>query len=207
MVYLYKKKQVIVKHSDNDGLSDENEEKIGTNLSNPDTDGDGIIDGEEEANGTDPTNVNTDGDRLYDADDPEPTKNNSAFVRVTVSKIIIEEDSALIAALLTPIADKLDPNTEVATITVDLEFDNIGDDFTSYVKVNSILHTGETEIKEVRAEIERLEVGEKVSESFTYNVKLSDIPPNAVNDIIKHIAKGNHPVFSFTIKSVNFERF
>ncbi|WP_282048970.1 gliding motility-associated C-terminal domain-containing protein [Maribacter aquivivus] len=40
--------------SDNDGLPDEEEIRIGTNPNNPDTDGDGIMDGQEIADGTDP---------------------------------------------------------------------------------------------------------------------------------------------------------
>lgn len=41
--------------SDGDGLSDEDEIRIGTDPMNPDTDGDGLSDGEEVANGLDPT--------------------------------------------------------------------------------------------------------------------------------------------------------
>ncbi|MGJ8715884.1 MAG: Ig-like domain-containing protein, partial [Maribacter stanieri] len=40
--------------SDNDGLPDEEENRIGTDPNNPDTDGDGIMDGQEVADGTDP---------------------------------------------------------------------------------------------------------------------------------------------------------
>ncbi|WP_282117741.1 gliding motility-associated C-terminal domain-containing protein [Maribacter aquivivus] len=40
--------------SDNDGLPDEEEIRIGTDPNNPDTDGDGIMDGQEIADGTDP---------------------------------------------------------------------------------------------------------------------------------------------------------
>ncbi|HTW96996.1 MAG TPA: thrombospondin type 3 repeat-containing protein, partial [Candidatus Methylomirabilis sp.] len=40
--------------SDNDGLSDAEEAKLGTNLNNPDTDGDGYLDGSEVINGFNP---------------------------------------------------------------------------------------------------------------------------------------------------------
>lgn len=40
---------------DNDGLTDVEEIRRGTNVTNPDTDGDGVKDGEEVARGTDPT--------------------------------------------------------------------------------------------------------------------------------------------------------
>jgi outer membrane protein OmpA-like peptidoglycan-associated protein len=53
--------------SDNDGLTDIEEEQIGTDPLNPDTDGDGIKDGEEvKVYRTDPKNPDTDGDGLND---------------------------------------------------------------------------------------------------------------------------------------------
>ncbi|BDU49792.1 carboxypeptidase regulatory-like domain-containing protein [Haliovirga abyssi] len=42
--------------TDNDGLTDEEEEQLGTNPNNPDTDGDGYTDGEEVAKNSDPNN-------------------------------------------------------------------------------------------------------------------------------------------------------
>jgi outer membrane protein OmpA-like peptidoglycan-associated protein len=53
--------------SDGDGLSDEEEAKIGTDPNNPDTDGDGLLDGEEvEEYKTDPKNPDTDGGGVND---------------------------------------------------------------------------------------------------------------------------------------------
>lgn len=50
-----------IKDSDGDGLSDEEEARIGTDPKNPDTDGDGLLDGEEvETYKTDPKNPDTD---------------------------------------------------------------------------------------------------------------------------------------------------
>ncbi|MDK7231394.1 hypothetical protein, partial [Pauljensenia sp. UMB1177] len=75
-----------------DGLTDSEEEKIGTDPNNPDTDGDGINDGDE-VNGTknpfqddnfnkdgkpgntDPLNPDTDGDGLTDGDEVTGAKN------------------------------------------------------------------------------------------------------------------------------------
>jgi len=52
---------------DNDGLSDDYEQMIGTDPTNPDTDGDGISDGIEISEyKTDPTNNDTDGDHISD---------------------------------------------------------------------------------------------------------------------------------------------
>ena len=55
--------------SDNDGLTDEEEEDLGTNPDNPDTDGDGLSDGDEVDRGTDPLKPDTDGDGISDGDE------------------------------------------------------------------------------------------------------------------------------------------
>lgn len=57
----------IQKDTDKDGLTDEQEKKLGTDLNNPDTDGDGLNDGAEvNIWGTDPLNKDTDGDGFTD---------------------------------------------------------------------------------------------------------------------------------------------
>jgi thiol-disulfide isomerase/thioredoxin len=55
--------------SDGDGLSNEDEEALGSDPDNADTDGDGIDDGAEVEAGTDPTNADTDGDGLGDEEE------------------------------------------------------------------------------------------------------------------------------------------
>ena len=57
--------------TDGDGLTDEEEKKLGTNPNNSDTDGDGIPDGEEKRLGTDPNNSDTDGDGIPDGQDKD----------------------------------------------------------------------------------------------------------------------------------------
>jgi len=51
---------------DNDGLSNLEEFRHGTDIHKPDTDGDGLLDGDEVARGTDPLNRDTDGDGVSD---------------------------------------------------------------------------------------------------------------------------------------------
>ena len=55
--------------SDNDGLTDIEEEEIGTDPSNPDSDNDGISDGDEQTTGTDPNDEDTDDDGISDGDE------------------------------------------------------------------------------------------------------------------------------------------
>ena len=60
---------------DNDGVSDEDEAKNGTDPKNPDTDGDGLNDGDEITRGTDPNKADTDGDGVNDGDEVTGDKN------------------------------------------------------------------------------------------------------------------------------------
>lgn len=76
--------------SDTDGLTDAEEEALGTDPNNPDSDNDGILDGEEVANGTDPNDANSgplivdaDGDGLtsdVDPDDSNPDIDNDGLL-------------------------------------------------------------------------------------------------------------------------------
>lgn len=58
--------------SDGDGLSDEDERRIGTDPFRKDTDGDGIPDGDEVRLGLDPLKADTDGDGIIDGLDKYP---------------------------------------------------------------------------------------------------------------------------------------
>lgn len=55
--------------SDGDGLTDSEEDFLGTDPNNPDSDGDGLTDGEEITEGTDPNNPDSDSDRLSDGEE------------------------------------------------------------------------------------------------------------------------------------------
>ena len=57
---------------DRDGLSSDEERRLGSDPELADTDGDGLNDGEEVALGTSPTAHDSDGDGLDDAEDPDP---------------------------------------------------------------------------------------------------------------------------------------
>jgi outer membrane protein OmpA-like peptidoglycan-associated protein len=61
--------------TDNDGLMDDEEEKLGTNPEDPDTDKDGLMDGEEvKTYSTNPLKADTDGDGLNDGDEVKTNK-------------------------------------------------------------------------------------------------------------------------------------
>lgn len=196
------------KDTDKDGIPDKEEEETGTDKEKSDTDGDGVDDKDERDRGTDPRNRNTDRDRFDDSKDPQPTVKNTAFVRVMASKFTIQEDyTAMAGVILGPISGNVNPNTDVASVTVDIVFENIGDDFTSFVKFDGVFHVDGLEVKRTSKDIGRLEIGQKVTKQFTYTVKMTDIPPEVINRIVTHVVEGNHPVFSFEIKNIEFEKF
>ncbi len=58
--------------SDNDGLTDQEEQDLGTDPTNADTDGDGVSDQEEINQGTLPDNPDTDNDGINDGEDDDP---------------------------------------------------------------------------------------------------------------------------------------
>jgi hypothetical protein len=60
------------KDSDGDGLSDEEEKKLGTKTNSTDSDGDGVSDKKEREAGTNPTGKDSDGDSIIDGKDKCP---------------------------------------------------------------------------------------------------------------------------------------
>jgi FtsZ-interacting cell division protein ZipA len=69
-------KAIIKTDSDLDGVSDEEEKRIGTNADNPDTDGDGLLDGDEvRLYHSDPLKSDTDGDGITDGKAVRMNKN------------------------------------------------------------------------------------------------------------------------------------
>lgn len=71
---------------DNDGVSDVDEAKNGTDPKNPDTDGDGVKDGDELKAGTDPKNSDTDHDGTNDKDDTAPLNQDVGWSNVNVNQ-------------------------------------------------------------------------------------------------------------------------
>ena len=69
---LEKRLLVLAIDSDGDGVSDEDENDIGTDPNGTDTDGDGLDDGEELILGTDPLDPDTDGDGINDLEETIP---------------------------------------------------------------------------------------------------------------------------------------
>ncbi len=123
---------------DGDGLTDSEEQEIGTDPLNPDTDGDGLTDYEEvEQFRTDPLKVDTDNDRLTDAE--EVAKKTNPLKPDTDEDGLIDGDE--VQRGTDPFSkdtdtDGLMDGEEVHTYSSDpLKIDTDGDELTDYVEV------------------------------------------------------------------------
>jgi serine/threonine protein kinase len=74
-----------MRDTDGDGLNDGDEIGQGTDPLKADTDGDGLPDGDEVKKGLDPKKVDTDGDGIDDAKDPDPGKAPTLTPTVTIT--------------------------------------------------------------------------------------------------------------------------
>ena len=151
--------------SDGDGLTDTEEKQIGTEIRLADTDSDGLNDYQEvKSYGTNPRNSNTDADRYVDGDEIKLNKNpsiknlpkinsyklnergeyNLANIivvggAISVAYGIITSTASLSAPIVIGILDKLKlTEKEVYKSSVDVYFENIGDDYTDWItyKIN-----------------------------------------------------------------------
>jgi len=104
--------------SDGDGLTDEEELKLGTDPHNPDTDGDGLTDGEEvKVYHTDPLNPDTDYDGLKDGDEvykykTDPLNRDTDGGGVADGHEVLEDGT-----------NPLDPSDDLLLFTLHIEFD------------------------------------------------------------------------------------
>ncbi|MEM7219493.1 MAG: hypothetical protein AAF515_14090 [Pseudomonadota bacterium] len=104
--------------SDGDGLSNAQEQALGTSASNPDSDGDGAPDGEEVAAGTEPGAPDTDGDGLLDGE--EATLGSSPFAA--------DSDGDGLSDALEPLPGRdTDSDGLINILDADSDGDGIGD--------------------------------------------------------------------------------
>ena len=104
--------------SDGDGLTDEEELKLGTDPHNPDTDGDGLTDGEEvKVYKTDPLNPDTDYDALKDGD--EVYKYKTSPLERDTDKGGVADGHEVIEDSTNP----LDPSDDLLLFTLHIEFE------------------------------------------------------------------------------------
>lgn len=183
--------------SDKDGLTDIQEKEFGSNPLIFDTDSDGLNDYAEKQKGTNPNNQNTDGDRYNDNTDPTPITKNSAIVNTQLTN---KEWNWDILGILNVLNGDL--NVKIATIKADISVQNIGNDYTEYVRFNIVFKLINSEVKRVPESIGRLSIGETQNKHYEYELKLEDIPNTLINAVNQKSTQ-----WDVQIQNINYEKF
>jgi hypothetical protein len=196
--YECKNNKCVAIDSDKDGLSDIEERQLGTNPNLYDSDGDTLSDYQEvKVLGTNPLNVNTDGDRYNDNVDPNPTIKNSAIVNVQLTNKEWVWDIFGVLKIL-----EGDLNIRIATIKADVSIQNIGNDYTEYVRFDIVFKLINSEVKRVQESIGRLNVGETQNKHYEYELKLADVPNALINAVTQKSTQ-----WDVQIQNVDYQKF
>jgi len=131
--------------TDGDGLSDEKERKIGTNITNP----------------------NTDGDRYLDGEDKNPLKINSANIKISLTEKDWDWSSVIVNAIsLFLKVGSLSSETVIADTHVKILIENLGDDYTSYVNYDLIYEIAGQDLRKLPTRAGSLGIGEERTLSY-----------------------------------------
>ena len=205
--------ECVPEDSDNDGLTDIEENKIGTNPGLADTDGDNLSDYQEvKTLHTDPLNTNTDGDRYDDDADPDPLVVNTADItaaksneigaynqlslikvreKITEVSIILKSCTAgttgACADTSSILGTNLGPilNDVIYTSEVDVTFTNQGDDYTSYIDYDVVYYVGTERLDTYNESTERLDANRSITIPHHHEIRVKDIPPTLWDSITR----------------------
>lgn len=184
--------------SDKDGLTDIEERTYGTNPNLYDSDGDTLSDYNEiMILKTNPLNINTDSDRYNDNIDKDPLNKNSAHLNF---QIIDKKWNWELSGIFGFLSENI--NAKIAKITIDLYIQNLGTDYTDYIRYELIIKIMNTEVKRIYESIGRLNPGESLTKHYEYELKISDVPNILVNAL-----KENSNDWDIYIQNIQYERF
>ena len=193
--------------SDNDGLSDTEELRIGTNASNPNTDGDRYKDGEEVKMGT------------------NPNKTNSAYISIPIlnpkkdllQSVLIINGAKIGIALITCTSGTLSAcatssvsvwnsigtilDKPIYRISGDAVFTNTGDDYTTYLSYYITYKIGDKVLSSSPVYIDKkIKPNQIVSVPYLYEIKVGDI-----ENIFWNLLTDNK--IDVKIENLNYEKF
>lgn len=195
--------------SDKDGLTDIEEKQLGTNLNLYDSDGDTLSDYQEvKVLKTSPLNTNTDRDRYNDNLDPNPTTKNSASLSVQTINKEWNWDIVNIGILIGTLGlgGALNPDLVIANPSTTITVSNDGNDYSSYVNFEIIFEIANNEIDRQKISLSKINVGDKITDTYSKEIKIRDIPETIFNVVIDYI---NRQTTNWDIKTknVNYEKF
>ena len=168
-----------------------------------DSDNDGLSDIEEERIGTDPLNPNTDGDRYLDGEDKEPLKINSAYIQI----YLLDKDWSWNSALTNIISialkfGSISSETVIADAEADLLIENQGDDYSEYVNFDVIFEVSNTGVGSVKDSLGRMDVGEKITKTYHKQILLKDVP-----DLLWNLIKEGDANWNIKIDDLSYRKF
>lgn len=166
--------------SDGDGLSDKEEDKIGTDINNPNTDGDRYLDGEDEY----PLKINSAEIGYYKINEEEDyhilsiAKNTLTMGLASVGLAGCGSSAIGVCAknsisLFNSIEKSLDD--VIYTSSGEVIFSNTGDDYTNYINFNLVYRMSGEVLYELPLEIGRLLPNKRVSVPYSHDLKIGDV--------------------------------
>lgn len=162
--------------SDKDGLTDLEENNIGTNPQMYDTDGDTLNDYQEyKILRTNPLDSNTDKDRYKDNEDKNPLVRNSAVI---TTQILNKEWNWKYTNIVLAFVGGgiINPEMVIAEPTINVIISNNGDDYTSYANFDIAFQLQNTEIDRKRVLFNQINVGDTKSEIYKREIRANQVP-------------------------------
>ncbi|MFA5070901.1 MAG: hypothetical protein WC511_00850 [Candidatus Pacearchaeota archaeon] len=166
-----------------------------------DSDGDSLTDIEEEKLGTNPTNPNSDKDRYNDGIDTDPLITNSANINVALTSQSWEWKYGNIA--LTFIGGGvINPDLVIAEPKVSISVTNNGNDYTEFVDFNILFKISNTLISQKEIHINKFDVGKNFQETYIQEITAGEVPDLLIN----MIQEGTNN-WGIEIQNLNYEEF
>lgn len=216
--------------SDGDGLTNIEEKNIRTDPFSYDTDGDTLGDYQEyKVLGTNPLDKNTDNDRYDDAEDPNPTKINSAeitfnllqeegnynIINLVKDTIIVGATASALgvctagtlgacAAAIPGVWAAIGPILDdvIYTKNFGILINNLGDDYASYLNYEVVYRIGSEELKRIPYSYGRINANSQSTVSYSEDILMEDIKYGRTWDLIL----GKEGI-TIQIENLDYERF